>query len=148
MSNRLFQTRIRPTVQTPVLVLWVDSDDYLVASSNVLLQAHGWVIEHARTMFEALDRVARYPYDVVILDLQLADGLATDAWVYIRRLQPGVIGIITTHSSSLHSLIRIDAPGIVAYLDKPLHLDDILSIVTGALGDRRNRDRPDRSVII
>ncbi len=124
----------------PVRLLWVDSDDQAIASGRPVLTRQGWNVEHARTLVEALDRITKSPYDVVIFELQLPDALGTDAWVSIKRLRPKIIGIMTTHSSSLLALVRVDSPGIVAYLPKPLDMNAVSKIIAEALADSGGTD--------
>ncbi|MBI4790811.1 MAG: response regulator [Chloroflexi bacterium] len=115
-------------------VLWLDSDDRTVSSGKPFLIEQGWIVDQARNLVEAIDRISRASYDAVILDLQLPDTLGTDAWIYIRRLQPNIIGVMTTNSASLLNLIRVDAPGLTAYLRKPLPMQVVINTVTEALG--------------
>lgn len=112
-------------------LLWLDPDDSTVAGGRQVLVEQGWTVDQARNLVEALDRASRVQYDAIILDLQLPDALGTDAWPYIRRLQPNIIGIMTTSSSSLFDLVRVDSSGLFAYLRKPLSMPDVVNTIIG-----------------
>lgn len=116
----------------PIRLLWLDADDGAVANGNQVLTEQGWIVEQAHNLVEALDRISRVSYDAVILDLQLPDTLGTDAWMYIRRLQPSMIGVMTTSSSSLYNLVRVDSPGLAAYLQKPLSIPTLVQVLSAA----------------
>ncbi len=120
-------------VPKPIRLLWLDGDDQTVASGIQILMENGWIVDRAHNLVEALDQISRISYDAVILDLQLPDTLGTDAWIYIRRLQPNLIGVMTTGSSSLFKLVRIDSPGLAAYLQKPLSVPMVMRIIAGEL---------------
>jgi DNA-binding response OmpR family regulator len=110
-------------------LLWLDPDDSTVASGSQVLVEQGWIVDQARNLVEALDRASRVQYDAIILDLQLPDALGTDAWLCIRTLQPNIIGIMTTSSSSLFDLVRVDSSGLFAYLRKPLSMQDVVNTI-------------------
>lgn len=116
-------------------LLWLDSDDSTVDEGKPALVEQGWLVDQACSLVEALDRISQTAYDVVILDLQLPDTLGTDAWTYIRKLKPDIIGIMTTSSLSLFKLIRVDANGLVAFLHKPLSMPSVMNIITRRLED-------------
>ena len=122
-----------PRLTNPLHLLWLDSDDATVNLGKPALTQQGWFVDQACTLVEALDRISRTNYAMVILDLQLPDTLGTDAWTYIRKLKPGMIGIMTTRSLSLFNLIRVDADGLVAYLHKPLSMPTVLNIIAQEL---------------
>lgn len=114
-------------------LLWLDPDDETVAAGTPILRDQGWTVDQACNLVEALDHLSRASYHVVILDLQLPDHLGTDAWGYIRRLAPNIVGIMTTRSPSLFNLIRVDSPGLTAYLRKPLSMPVVVRIIADAL---------------
>lgn len=114
-------------------LLWLDPDDSTVASGSQTLTEQGWTVDQARNLVEALDWASQVPYDAVILDLQLPDTLGTEAWLCIRKLQPTIIGVLTTRSSSLIDVIRVDSPGLLAYVCKPLHMEVIMSKIVSSL---------------
>ena len=117
-----------------IRVLWLDSDDHIVASGKQVLVEQGWIVDQAHNLVDALDRISRGPYDAVILDLQLPDTLGTDAWIHIRKLQPNIIGVMTTSSASLLHLVRVDSPGLTDYVPKPLTMPHIVKTIYDALG--------------
>ncbi|MGE5140560.1 MAG: DUF5667 domain-containing protein [Rudaea sp.] len=117
----------------PVLVLWVDPDDKLVADGARLLEREGWFVDHAHNAVEALEFAASKSYDVVICELLLRDIMAVDLFDEIHQQYPNVKGIITTESASLHDLVSPLGPDLIAYLLKPIDIQEIVGLVAGAL---------------
>ena len=111
-------------------LLWLDSDDHTISAGRRALQEQGWVVDQASSLVEALDRISSNSYSAVILDLQLPDILGTDAWTYIRKLKPDILGIMTTHSLSLFHYVRVDGDGLLAFLHKPLSMSVVMDILT------------------
>lgn len=124
----------------PRYLLWLDSDDSLVAAGRLALQERGWVVDQAYSLVEALDRISSNSYSVVILDLQLPDILGTDAWTYIHKLRPDILGIMTTHSLSLFHFIQVDGDGLLSYLHTPFSMSTVIDILTNSASRYRLAD--------
>jgi two-component system, NtrC family, response regulator PilR len=124
-------------VPNSLRLLWLDPDDRTVADGNLTLLEQGWVVDQARSLVEAIDRISHVAYDAVILDLQLPDTLGTDAWMHIRKLRPNMIGVMTTSSSSLYRLIRVDSPGLTAYLRKPLSMQEVVAAILAVMNENQ-----------
>lgn len=130
-------------VSALVRLLWLDPDDSSVASGTPALIEQGWIVDQACTLVEAVDRISKVAYDLVILDLQLPDALGTDAWLSLKSLQPTITGIMTTRSASLSRLIRVDAQGMIAFMQKPLPMQEIIALMTSA----RNRTEEKSEIV-
>ena len=117
----------------PISVLCVDPDERCVQQYAAVLPQPGWRLVHANTFLEALDHVTTAAFDFAIIELKLPDAVGTDVWRHIKRLQPGIRGIMTTDSPSLRGLINVAEPDILAYLLKPFEVDSVWAMIDRAI---------------
>jgi ActR/RegA family two-component response regulator len=129
-------------LEEPVHVLWIDPDILSVAGYAVLLERRGWMVDRAESFKQALDLLGRTSYDIAIIELELPDTIASDAWAEIHQAHPLMQGIVTTRSPSLRANVDPLRPGVVAYLLKPLDMDSVTAIIDQALGRENTLPQP------
>ncbi|MBX3148171.1 MAG: response regulator transcription factor [Gemmatimonadales bacterium] len=127
-------------------LLVVEDEPQLLDSLARGLRSAGHAVDGASTIGSALDKLARDPYDGVVLDLNLPDGSGLDL---ARRLrQDGaqlVILALTAYDSIADRVAGLDA-GADDYLVKPFALDELLARLR-ALERRQASIRPSTLVI-
>lgn len=119
-------------------VLHVEDDDdlYQVVRSMV---GERFDFERATTLHEALDRVSRERFDVVILDIGLSDGSGWDVLPDIRARQPDArIVILSGADTTAEEARRVEA----VLLKSQVSPKDLID----ALGSRIRSSRPERSL--
>src|SRR5574342_863983 len=113
-------------------VLIVDDEAGVRSALSGVLRDEGYVVEAVESGEACLDRVARAPHDVIILDIWLPgmDGLATLARLRERRVDAEVI-MISGHGTT-DSGLRAGKMGAFDFVDKPLSLEKTVLVVRNA----------------
>jgi two-component system KDP operon response regulator KdpE len=123
-------------------ILVVDDDPALVRALSINLRARSYEVETAATGAAGLMVAAKYPPDVVILDLGLPD---MDGCVVISGLRgwtQAPILVLSARESQAAKVAALDA-GADDYVVKPFGMDELLARLRAAL--RRatpNQDEP------
>ncbi|MBI2222991.1 MAG: sigma-54-dependent Fis family transcriptional regulator [Acidobacteria bacterium] len=122
---------MRPTV------LIVDDEAGVRSALSGVLGDEGYEVEAVASGEACLDRLARGPADVVVLDIWLPgmDGLATLARMRERRVDAEVI-MISGHGN-IESAVRAIKLGAFDFVEKPLSLEKTVLVVRNALRQRQ-----------
>lgn len=96
------------------------------------LRAEGYLVDGVRTEAEGLEYAKLYPYDLVILDLQLPDGSGTSLLRRLRELRHTMPVLILTARGDLDSKVENFRAGADDYVTKPVAMTE-LGLRVGAL---------------
>jgi DNA-binding NtrC family response regulator len=110
----------------------VVEDDRLMRSFLVdVLTGEGYLVDAVGDGREALDRLEREAYDLVVTDLRMPrlDGLALLREG--RRIRPGTRWVVITAHGTVENAVEAMKAGAVDYLLKPLKSPDELRLVVG-----------------
>ena len=120
-------------------VLLVEDDAEVMATMEEMLSGLGYHLRTARNVVQALEaaRVARP--DVVLLDLLLPGRLGWELIPLLREQGPPVPIIVMTAASSPDVEDAARAHGVFGYILKPVDLERLDGLLTGALA---SRERP------
>lgn len=113
-------------------VLLVDDDVPLGRAIGINMKARGMDVEVATTGGAALDLVARFHPDVVILDLGLPDLDGIEVLHGIRGWSPVPVVVLSARSTSDEKVAALDA-GADDYITKPFEMNELLARVRAAL---------------
>ena len=118
-------------------ILIVDDEAGVRSALSGVLRDEGYQIDTVDSGEACLDRVARAPYDVIVLDIWLPgmDGLATLARLQERRVDAPVV-MISGHGN-IESAVRAIKMGAFDFVEKPLSLEKTVLVVGHALRQRR-----------
>lgn len=121
-------------------VLIVDDDMPLGRALAINMKARGMDVELATTGQAALDVVARFHPEVVILDLGLPDLDGIDVLHGIRGWNPVPVVVLSARATSDEKVAALDA-GADDYVTKPFEMNELLARVRaavrrGAVGSR------------
>ena len=101
------------------ILLVDDSDEFRRSLRAVLADAVAdLAVAEARRAGEALDLVAREPWDVVLLDLSLPDRSGIEALRDIRRLRPALPVLVMSFHTEAEYTAAARAAGAVGYVPK------------------------------
>ena len=119
-------------------ILIVEDEPSLREIMQSYLKKERYVVEVAGTVAEALQKVAGYDYECILLDIMLPDG---DGLKFLKRLkemrkQENVI-IISAKDSLEDKIMGLNL-GADDYLAKPFHLAELSARVASVI--RRNRN--------
>jgi len=125
---------------TTYRVLIVDDDELVRGWMRDVLIAHGFQVDAVADGAAGLDRLARAPYDLAIVDLRMPglDGLSVIRQLRARGAALPVI-VVTGYSTEASAVEALNI-GVSFYLTKPLRLAPLLTAVNEAL--RRGAREP------
>ncbi len=121
----------------PVRILLVEPDDSDAAECTKALVQQGWIVERARAFAEAYELLCQSAYQVAIIEVILPDHLGADAWLYLHKVNPDMIGVITTSAPSLHASVNAFEPGVIAYLLKPIETNTLCNLIVHSVAHQR-----------
>lgn len=113
-------------------VLVVDDDPAILRAVRRALEGHDYRIDTADSCATALDSVASFRPDVILLDLVLADGTGIDV---CRALRPGnnvAVIVLSAVGDDKRKVEALDA-GADDYLTKPFSIDELQARIRVAL---------------
>ena len=118
-------------------VLIVDDEAGVRSALSGVLRDEGYVVESVDSGEACLDRAARTPYDVIVLDIWLPgmDGLATLERLRARRVDAPVV-MISGHGN-IESAVKAIKLGAYDFVEKPLSLEKTVLVVGNAVRQRR-----------
>jgi two-component system, NtrC family, nitrogen regulation response regulator NtrX len=117
-------------------ILIVDDEPGVRSALTGVLKDEGYDVDAVDSGEACLDRVARQPYDVVVLDIWLPgmDGLATLARMRERKVDSQIV-VISGHGN-IESAVRAIKMGAFDFVEKPLSLEKTVLVVRNALRQR------------
>lgn len=115
-------------------ILLVDDEPDIVLALQDFLEGEGYQIDVATTGTDALERVKKCAYDVVLLDIRLPD---IDGLLVLEKMAksvPGLPIIILTGCTALDSVTGpLEEQGAFDYLHKPINRPAIKTAIRHAL---------------
>jgi CheY-like chemotaxis protein len=116
-------------------ILLVEDEAVLRESVRDWLTEDGYDVECVETGEEALERIKKEKFGVVVLDLRLPgiDGL--QVFEKAKQLEADTKGILITAFPSKESQEKARSLGLVDYLPKPFKVDDLENAISKMLGE-------------
>lgn len=106
-------------------ILIIDDDDDLAMITRDLLEDHGYQVIHARTIEESYEVIDYYQVKLIILDINLPDGVGFEFCKEIRTYSTVPIIFISARTSETDRIKGLDIGG-DDYLPKPYSLQELL----------------------
>ncbi|HEV3320817.1 MAG TPA: SpoIIE family protein phosphatase [Solirubrobacteraceae bacterium] len=130
----------RPAATTSILL--VDDDEHSLRALRAVLEPLGQRMLSARSGEEALRRLLREEFAVILLDVRMPglDGLQTASYINARaRTRHVPIIFLTAHAEDVEQVFRAYAAGAVDYVVKPFDPDVLRSKVAVFVELQRER---------
>ena len=118
-------------------ILMIEDDARLAEMVARDLGRSGLEVTSAGTASEGLARLAREPFDLVLLDLMLPDRPGLSLLPEMRERRPDVPVVVVTAYSSVESAIAAMKEGAFHYVPKPFRNEEVVHLVGQALEKRR-----------
>jgi DNA-binding NtrC family response regulator len=118
-------------------VLIVDDEESIRKTLSILLKRNGFRTEEATNGLEALEMMARSPYDLVIADLNMPAMGGIDLLKRIKEDHGDTEVIILTAYGAIQSAVEATKLGAYDYLTKPIDPKDIMIRVRNAVERKR-----------
>jgi PAS domain S-box-containing protein len=122
-------------------ILYMDDENALRDVAGEMLGHMGYDVEFARNGSEATKMyseavAAKNPFDVVIMDLTIPDGMGgAEAVQKLREIDPGVKAIVSSGYSNdpiMKDFKKYNFSGVIA---KPFDVDELLRVIESVLAD-------------
>jgi len=118
-------------------VLILDDEPVIRDVLGSVLAKAGFATREAATAAEGLERLAKEPIDLLLLDLMLPDRPGLEVLSEVKARHPEVPVIVVTAYSSVESAISAMREGAFHYLPKPFRNEEVVHVVKQALEKRR-----------
>jgi DNA-binding NtrC family response regulator len=116
----------------PIRLLVVDDEKRFVETLAKRLNARGVHAEGAHSGPEALQILAKSPFDVALLDVRMPGMDGIETLREIKKLQPLLQVIMLSGNASINAAVEGMRLGAFEYLLKPAGLDEVLAKVEEA----------------
>lgn len=118
-------------------LLLVDDDQFIRDALAEFLRGLGHRVETASTCGEAMDRIAEFPFDVVLCDVNLPDEDGFRLLEFTKQQRPETSVILMTGFGTIDGAVEAIRLGAFDYLTKPLIDDELDFSIQRALGQRQ-----------
>ena len=116
-----------------IRVLLVDDEGELITTMVERLEYRGVEADFAVSGIEALEKIKKSQFDVVVVDLKMPGMSGTEIIKKVQAEHPGIpILLMTGHGISLED--EDIPPGIFDYLPKPINLEELIIKMREAIG--------------
>jgi DNA-binding NtrC family response regulator len=127
-------------------ILIVDDDEVSCGLFTEVLATDGHEVHQAYRGEEALERLRRESYDLLLVDVRMPGITGLDVTRTMRQEQPLLPVIVMTAFGSIETAVEAIHEGAYDYVSKPMNLDELKKIVSRALAQRRLRAESGRKI--
>ena len=120
-------------------ILIIDDEAEVLASLNELLKIEGYQTATASTAATGLEKLAKEPFDLVLLDISLPDSNGIDVLRTIKQDSPEMPVIMITAYDSSQVAFQASREGAESYITKPWDNDKLLLEIRNLLDRSRLR---------
>jgi DNA-binding NtrC family response regulator len=113
----------------PLRILIIDDEVTLRESCASVLRLEGYSVTACGIYADALDRITRRDYDIVLLDLQLGEYSGMDLLRRCVANDPDALVIIMTGNPSVRSSMEAMSAGAYSYLPKPFSANHLQILI-------------------
>jgi CheY-like chemotaxis protein len=123
-------------------ILVADDEDDVREVVGAMLRSFGYRVIEARNGSEALElfRERFHEIDLVLLDMMMPKMTGDRAFDEMRRISPGVKGLLASGFDGSGRILEIVARGFSGFLPKPFRRHELGRMVEEALGNRRGAE--------
>ena len=118
-------------------LLLVEDNIRLADDMSQFLVNNGFVVERANTLYEGMEKIRIYKYDLLIVDLGLPDGNGLALIEKIKKNGMDTAILIVTAKNTIEDKVRGLDLGADDYITKPFHKSELNARIRSIL--RRNK---------
>ena len=116
-------------------ILITEDRDSLRRLMQRALEGESYRVTTCRDVAESRTALRRERLDLVLTDLMLPDGTGLEVLTASRESQPDAPVVVLTAFGTVTKAVEAMKRGATDFLEKPVELDDLLSLVEGLLGE-------------
>ena len=106
-------------------VMVVDDEPGIRTALRANFLRHGWRVETAASVREAISHLEGKEFDLVVTDIRMPDGTGMEVMRSTRQLSPGTAVILLTAYGSVPDAVSAMRDGALDYLTKPISFDQL-----------------------
>jgi DNA-binding NtrC family response regulator len=106
-------------------VMVVDDEPGIRTALRANFLRHGWRVETASSVHEAISHLEGKEFDLVVTDIRMPDGTGMEVMRATRQLSPGTAVILLTAYGSVPDAVSAMRDGALDYLPKPISFDQL-----------------------
>jgi len=106
-------------------VMVVDDEPGIRTALRANFLRHGWRVETASSVREAIRVLEGREFDLVVTDIRMPDGSGIEVMRSARQSSPGAAVILLTAYGSVPDAVRAMRDGALDYLTKPISFDQL-----------------------
>ena len=118
-------------------ILIVDDDEGISVTLSDILEINGYSVTIAMDASEALGKVEKGVFDLVLIDMKLPDMGGISLMKKIKGIDPDICCIMITGYESSQAETEAFQAGAYSYLTKPFEMDSLLSTLKQAIALQR-----------
>jgi DNA-binding NtrC family response regulator len=103
----------------------VDDEPGIRTALRANFLRHGWKVETAGSVREAISHLEGKEFDLVVTDIRMPDGTGIEVMRATRHLSPGTAVILLTAYGSVPDAVSAIRDGALDYLIKPISFDQL-----------------------
>lgn len=118
-------------------ILVVDDEESMRDVLSIMLERTGYAVSGVASGEEALERLNKEIFDLVITDLRMAGVDGIEVLKAAKSASPETVVLVITAFASAESAVEAMKQGAYDYLTKPFQIDEVQLIIRNALEKRR-----------
>src|SRR4029077_9566952 len=115
-------------------VLIVDNDKKLMQCLACAMEARGFKVTTAGSVFEGLAQVKLSAPEYAVVDIRLEDGCGLDVISALKQQRPDARAIVLTGYGNIATAVSAVKLGAHDYLTKPVDVDDVITALLAPRG--------------
>ena len=115
-------------------MLIAEDDGRLMQCLARAMEARGFQVMIAGSVFEALARIQQSVPEYAVVDMRFGDGCGLDVVAALRQQRPDARAVILTGYGNIATAVQAIKLGAIDYLTKPVNADDIVSALQTPFG--------------
>jgi len=123
----------------PEKILIVDDESHIRESAVRLLQRKGYETEGAESGTEALEKIARKSFDLLLLDIRMPGMSGLELLRQIKEIDPEAMALFLTGYGTVENTIEALELGALGFVRKPIPVDELANVIDDALARGRLR---------
>ena len=136
---------MNPKDNIKATVLVIDDEQIVHESVERILEDEGYRVDSAFRVDQALEKLSKASYDLVLTDLMMPDRSGMEAVEAIARDHPDTGVVMFTGYATVDSAVQSMKLGAFDYLPKPFTPDELIGVLDNALAQIR-KARRDREI--
>lgn len=124
-------------------ILIVDDEEIIRESLSFILEKEDHEVEVAKDGLEAITKIEKQPFDIVITDLEMPELKGIELLEKVQQITPETFVLIITAYASIETAIAALRKGASDYIIKPLEFEDIIFRINRLL-ERRKLERENK----